>query len=153
MTDWISSRHTMSRAAFCCLCLDTEISKRKRFTQEYIFFLCQTVQEITIINHFLSTSLTMRKCMKKCIQAFSRSISVRPKIIVKLFAISILLTFMLPNTYTSSLSCADSTDFPFTLPICSYLLLPAGPLLGIQCPHRANVSTSLLVSQHWHVHM
>ena len=42
----------------------------------------------------------------------------------------------------------------FSLPVRPYhLLLPAGPLICILCPHRAVVGKFLLTNQHWLLHV
>ena len=58
-------------------------------------------------------------------------------------------------------SCSIKSPFPpgfswlsFSLYICPYHLLPpAGLPYYILCPHRADVDKSLVVGQHWHVHV
>ena len=49
-----------------------------------------------------------------------------------------------------SSSHADSTDFPDSHPILLYL---AGLQPCIQCVYKGDVRKSLLVSQHWSVHV
>ena len=57
------------------------------------------------------------------------------------------------RVYTSSPSCAGSMEFSVSLSLSHHPSLPAGLLGCILNLYRANMSKSLLVGQHWCVHV
>ena len=56
-----------------------------------------------------------------------------------------------PPLLSLSLSLSHTHTYTHTHTYPYYLLPLAGLIVGILCPHKADVSESLLVSQHWHI--